>query len=77
MLAIEDHGSREGYSLPTHQHNGLRRISGAVLNFATRALDAVAEVVLPGAPQEYTSEHFGHAEKRNDPYPPIDLSRAR
>lgn len=76
MLAFEAPPTR-AYGSPEYEDNRLRQAGGAVLHFAVRVLDGVASFVLPSVPHDRLSEHFGHAEKRNDPFPKIDLTRVR
>lgn len=68
MLAFEEYSVQEAGRVPERQQVTVRRVAGAVLHVAEIVLSAVAV----SAPPHYTSEHFGHAEKRNDPKPDVN-----
>lgn len=69
--------TNKAFSSPEYEPNHLRKAAGAILHFAGRVVDGVAQLVAPAAPPDALSEHFGHAEKRNDLNPPVDLSQVR
>ncbi len=76
MIAFEAPGTR-AYGSPEYQDKRLHQAGAAILHFAGRVIDGIYSFVLPTTPRDGLSEHFGHAEKRNDPSPNIDLGRAR
>lgn len=73
MLAFDEYSPHEASRLPDRNSSSLRRVAGAVLHVAATVLD----MVTISAPPEYTSEHFGHAQKRNDLRPDVDLAHTR
>ena len=56
----------EYLALDEQEGHGVLQVMGNVVNFARQHLR-----FLNAEPSDCLSEHFGHAEKRNDPFPDI------